>query len=49
MNLDMENKANRAKITGMLKVWKAAGSLVVVDGMDEHREVRKFVEVRKEE
>jgi AAA domain len=49
MDLDVENKSDRARIAGMLKVWKAAGSLVVVDGMDEHRESRKFVEVRPDE
>ena len=49
MDLNVENKADRAKINGMLKVWKAAGSLVVVDGLDDHREMRKFVEVKEDE
>lgn len=48
LDLNVENKADRAKINGMLKVWKATGSLVVVKGLDEHREERNFVEVREE-
>ena len=48
LGLDVGNKAHRAKIIGMLKVWLAAGSLVVVEGQDENRETKKFVEVREE-
>jgi hypothetical protein len=33
----------------MLKVWLAAGSLIVVEGQDENREVKKFIEVREED
>jgi hypothetical protein len=39
------NKAVKARIAGMIKVWLAAGSLVIVDGEDEKRMTRKFVEV----
>jgi hypothetical protein len=47
LDLDASNKADKAKITGMLAVWRAAGSLVVVEHLDEKRERKKFVEVRE--
>ena len=40
---------DRAKISGMLKVWLAAGSLIVVERQDENREMKKFIEVREED
>jgi hypothetical protein len=49
LDLNADNKADKAKILAMLKVWLAAGSLVVVEGKDEKREIRKFVEVKEEE
>jgi AAA domain len=48
LDLNADNKADKAKIIGMLKVWRAAGSLVVVEGQDEKREIRKFIEVKEE-
>lgn len=48
LEMDANNKADQAKIKGMLAVWRAAGSLVVVERQDEKRELRKFVEVREE-
>ena len=45
LNLNPEKKADKAKIKGMLKVWLAAGSLRIVEGGDEKRNPRKFVEV----
>ena len=30
----------------MLKAWFAAGSLIKVEGVDEHRDTRLFVEVK---
>ena len=49
LGMDASNKAHRAKIVGMLKVWLAAGSLIVVEGQDENREMKKFIEVREED
>ena len=49
LDLDAGKKATKAKILAMLRVWLAAGSLVVVEGKDEKREIRKFVEVREKE
>jgi AAA domain len=45
LGLDAEDKADKAKIIGLLKVWLAAGSLKVVDGFDEQRRPREFVQV----
>jgi hypothetical protein len=45
LKLDVENKADKAKIVGLLKVWLEAGSLKVVDGFDEQRRKRDFVQV----
>jgi hypothetical protein len=47
--MDAGNKADRAKITAMLNVWRSAGSLVVVERQDEKREMKKFLEVREGE
>jgi hypothetical protein len=49
LDLNADNKADKAKILGMLKVWRSAGSLVVVDGEDEKRMPRKFIEVKEED
>lgn len=45
LGLEVENKADKAKIAGLLKIWILAGSLVVVDGFDERRKPRQFVQV----
>ena len=49
LGMDASNKAHRARIGGMLKVWLAAGSLIVVEGQDENREMKKFVEVKEDD
>ena len=49
LNLEAGSRADRAKIGAMLKVWLAAGSLVIVEGFDEKRMTKKFVEVAAEE
>lgn len=49
LGLDVDsNKAEKAKVAGLIKIWLAAGSLVIVDGLDEKRMPRKFVEVKAE-
>jgi hypothetical protein len=47
LNLNAEDKADKAAITAMLKIWLAEGSLVVVTSRDENRELRKFVVVTR--
>ena len=41
------NKAHRAKIVGLLKTWIANGMFVVVEGVDDKRKKRSFIEVGK--
>jgi hypothetical protein len=45
LDLDISKKADKARVAGMLKIWLASGSLKIVEGQDEKRETRKFVEV----
>jgi hypothetical protein len=45
MGLDVANKAHKAKIAGLLKTWIEDGMLVVVDGLDDSRRTRSFIEV----
>ena len=49
MGLDAGIKKDRAKISGMLGVWLVAGSLIIVERPDEHRELKKFVEVKEDD
>ena len=49
LGLDAGIKSDRARISGMLGVWIAAGSLVVVEGEDEKRMIKKFVEVKEDD
>lgn len=48
LGLVVGNKADKAKVIGLIKIWLAAGSLIVVEEQDEKRNVRKFVEVRED-
>jgi hypothetical protein len=48
MGLDLGNKADKAKIAGIVATWLKAGSLKEVDGYDEKSVSRKFVEVASE-
>ena len=45
MKLDAANKAHKAKIVGLLKTWISTGMLIVVEGEDDKRMPRKFIEV----
>jgi hypothetical protein len=45
LKLDADNKQHRAKIIGLLKIWKSTGMLVEVEGKDEKRKPRTFIEV----
>jgi hypothetical protein len=45
LDMDIQNRAERAQISSMLKMWMAAGSLIEVDGEDDARRPRKFIEV----
>jgi hypothetical protein len=45
LKLDIANKAHRAKVATLLKMWISTGMLVVVEGLDTKREKRSFIEV----
>lgn len=45
LGLDIGNRNDRAKINSMLKLWTTARSLIEVDGEDDARRPRKFIEV----
>jgi hypothetical protein len=45
LGLDASNKTHIAKIKAMLKQWIATGALVVVEGMDDKRKLRSFIEI----
>jgi AAA domain len=45
MELDLGSKGDKAKVKALIKVWIDAGSLIVVEGEDENRVKRVFVEV----
>jgi 5S rRNA maturation endonuclease (ribonuclease M5) len=49
LGLDVSQKLVRGRVQRMLGAWYAAKSLVVVDGLDEKRNTRKFVEVVEDE
>jgi hypothetical protein len=45
LKLDLDNEADWAKVTGLLKSWIKTGSLIVVEELDDKRMLRKFVKV----
>jgi hypothetical protein len=45
LGLDVNKKADKARIAGMVRTWRAAGSLVVVEGKDSKGKPRPFIEV----
>jgi hypothetical protein len=48
LRLDLDSRAHRAKVNGLLKIWISQGNLVVVEGLDEKSMKRKFVQVADE-
>jgi hypothetical protein len=45
LGLDVNKKTDKARIAGMVRTWRAAGSLVVVEGKDGKGKPRPFIEV----
>lgn len=46
LNLNIDDKVQRARINALLRTWVAAGALIEVDRRDDgRRETKKFVEV----
>ncbi len=49
LKLDISDKADKAKIIGLLKIWIASGALIKVKRMDEaRREEKMFIEVAED-
>jgi hypothetical protein len=48
LDLNLDNPPDRARVVRMLKAWIASGSLKVVNGTDNKRQTKKFVEVAQE-
>jgi hypothetical protein len=46
MGLDVAQKADRKKVTKLISLWKAAGSLIEYEDLDENSEKRQFIRVR---
>ena len=49
LKLDLSSKAAKAKVVGLIKVWLASGALVEVEGQDDRRRIRTFIEVAEED
>jgi hypothetical protein len=49
LGMDATTRSDRARISGMLKVWLKVGSLVVVERPDDFRSMKKFVEVKEDD
>ena len=49
LGLDIDDKAIKGKIKRALGAWYKAKSLVLVDGFDDKRKLKQFVEVAKED
>jgi hypothetical protein len=45
LNLDLDVAADKAKVKAALKMYLAAGTLVIVEGQDDRRKPKNFVEV----
>ncbi|RXG91565.1 recombinase RecA [Bradyrhizobium zhanjiangense] len=45
LDLDLDKKSDKAKVATLIKGWLDNGSLMVVDGFDEQRRPRQFVQV----
>jgi hypothetical protein len=48
LGLNPKDKKDRAKISSALGMWLNAGSMIIVDGFDDNRVERKFVELKEE-
>jgi hypothetical protein len=48
LRLNLSDKADKAKVAGMIKVWVGRGALVEVNKQDRQRKVKTFVEVAEE-
>jgi hypothetical protein len=45
LKLEVNNREHKAKIIRLLKTWTASGMFSIVDGLDDQRRTRSFIEV----
>jgi hypothetical protein len=45
LGLDIKTKAHKSKAGSLLKFWLKTGAFIVVEGYDDNRELRKFIEL----
>jgi hypothetical protein len=45
LRLDINNKSHKKRISQLLKIWIQNGMFVIVNGFDEKRNKRPFIEV----
>jgi hypothetical protein len=49
LSRDLDNKADKAEVKGLVAIWIEGRNLVVVEEKDDHRELKKFVRVASDE
>ncbi|MBR1153570.1 AAA family ATPase [Bradyrhizobium sp. JYMT SZCCT0428] len=49
LKLNLNDRANKAKVVGLIKVWLASGALVEVEKQDDRRKTKIFIEVADED
>jgi hypothetical protein len=49
LNIDLDSKPGKAKVTQLIKFWLNSGSLVEIEAEDASRQMRKFVRVAGDE
>lgn len=49
LGLSLAVKQERAKVTGLIKIWRTSGALVEVEKQNERRQMKKFIEVAEED
>ena len=48
LGLDLTRPADKAKVSTMVKCWLGTGSLIIVEGQDDRRIKRQFVQVKED-
>jgi hypothetical protein len=49
LRFDLSDKADRVKVSGLIKIWLASGALVKTEGLDKKRMPRTYIEVADNE
>jgi hypothetical protein len=49
LGLSLAVKQERAKVAGLIKIWRTSGALVEVEKQNERRQMKKFIEVASDD